>query len=84
MPDDEPAIFDPVEDRQQRTPREVMTRYGYMLLPSSELSDCQLPGRVRELLDDDDKNRTNYAKDKIPPKENPISNQNWPFPKGPF
>src|SRR5436190_22785739 len=49
MPDD-PPIFDPAEDCEECTPREILARYGYAPLPPSALSDLQLAGRMWELL----------------------------------
>ena len=50
MPDDAPEFFDPAEDREERTPREIFLRFGYAPLMPSELIDRQLPGRLWELL----------------------------------
>jgi len=50
MPDDEPPIFDPAEDCEERTPREILARHGFTPLAPSELNDCQVPGRLWELL----------------------------------
>ncbi len=50
MPDDEPPIFDPAEDCEERTPREILARYGFTPFAPSELSDLQLRGRLWELL----------------------------------
>ena len=50
MPDPTPEFFDPAEDCEERTPREILARYGFRPLPPSELSDRQLPGRLWELL----------------------------------
>jgi hypothetical protein len=50
MPDDQPPIFDPAEDCDEQTPREILARYGFTPLAPSELSNLQLPGRLWELL----------------------------------
>ena len=50
MPDDEPPIFDPAEDCDERTPREILARYEFTPLAPTELSDLQLPGRLWEWL----------------------------------
>ena len=50
MPDDEAPIFDPAEDCEERTPREIFARYGFTPLPPADLNDRQLPGRLWELL----------------------------------
>ena len=50
MPDDEPPVFDPAEDCEWRTPREILASQGYAPLPPPELDDRQLPGRLWELL----------------------------------
>lgn len=50
MPDDEPPIFDPAEDCEERPPREILARSGYAPVPLAELNDRQLPGRLWELL----------------------------------
>lgn len=49
MPD-EPPFFDPAEDCGECTPREILARHGYTPLPPSALSDCQVAGRLWELL----------------------------------
>src|ERR1700692_2140029 len=45
-----PEFIDPVEDCPQRSPREILARHGYSPLPSGELDDHQLPGRLWELF----------------------------------
>ncbi len=50
MPDGTPEIFDPAEDCPWCTPREILARQGYAPLPTGELVDQQLPGRLWELL----------------------------------
>jgi len=50
MSDDVPDFFDSVEDCPERTPREILARYGYAPVPPSKLDDRQLPGRLWELL----------------------------------
>jgi hypothetical protein len=50
MPDNAPEFFDPAEDCQERTPREILARRGFTPLPPAELDDRQLPGRLWELL----------------------------------
>lgn len=49
MPDDVP-FFDPVEDGEECTPREIFARHGYAPLPPADLSELELPGRLWELL----------------------------------
>jgi hypothetical protein len=50
MPDDLPPLFDPAEDCEERTPREILARPGYTPLSPDELTEGQLPGRLWELL----------------------------------
>src|SRR6266850_7150246 len=50
MPDNAPEFFDPAEDCEWRTPREILSRHDYAPLPPTDLDDCQLPGRLWELL----------------------------------
>lgn len=50
MPDPPLECFDPAEDCEERTPREILARLGYAPLPPDELDDRQLPGRLWELL----------------------------------
>lgn len=50
MPNNEPPLFDPAEDSEERTPREILARHGFEPPPPAELSERQLPGRLWELL----------------------------------
>jgi hypothetical protein len=50
MPDDTPKVFDPAEDCEERTPREILARHGFTPSTPSDLNDRQLPGRLWELL----------------------------------
>jgi hypothetical protein len=50
MPDDAQYLFDPAEDCDWRSPREILARYGYTPLAPDEINDRQLPGRLWELL----------------------------------
>lgn len=50
MPDHTLEFFDPAEDCEERTPREILARLGYTPLPPDELDERQLPGRLWELL----------------------------------
>ncbi|MDB6025535.1 MAG: hypothetical protein JWM68_1758 [Verrucomicrobiales bacterium] len=50
MSDNTPPFFDPAEDCLLRTPREIFACKGYASIAPNELDDCQLPGRLWELL----------------------------------
>ncbi|MDB6068546.1 MAG: hypothetical protein JWR26_4754 [Pedosphaera sp.] len=50
MTDGSPEFIDPAEDCPWRSPREILARHGYSPLPSGELDDHQLPGRLWELF----------------------------------
>ena len=50
MSDNGPGFFDPAEDCSLRTPREILAREDYAPIAPNELDDCQLPGRLWELL----------------------------------
>jgi hypothetical protein len=43
-------FFDPAEDCEWRTPREILARHGYEPIAPTELTDRQLSGRLWELL----------------------------------
>lgn len=45
-----PEFFDPAEDCDWRTPREILGRHGYEPLSPEVLDDRQLPGRLWELI----------------------------------
>ncbi|MDB6037690.1 MAG: hypothetical protein JWM99_1531 [Verrucomicrobiales bacterium] len=50
MPAEIPEFFDPAEDCEQHSPREILARFGYTPFPHNELDKAQLPGRLWELL----------------------------------
>lgn len=50
MADDIPEFIDPAEDCPWRSPREILSRFGYVPVSPSDLDDRQLPGRMWELL----------------------------------
>lgn len=50
MAEESIEFFDPAEDCEWRTPREILARHGYEPTAPAELNDRQLPGRLWELL----------------------------------
>lgn len=50
MPGSPPEFIDPAEDCPWSSPREILSRYGYVPSPPNELNNQQLAGRLWELL----------------------------------